>query len=143
MNMKANISSTAGEDGAVVFQIEGRLPAPTISENAKFPWSPWQVGYQQRALEKAAENVLLAASNLAHVKATVENRAKERSERRALERAAVLREQLAAVEAAGSQPTAAVPVSVAAEAAGTQQAAASGGAPSGRARSAGGRRRRG
>jgi hypothetical protein len=141
--MKAIISSTAGESGSVVFSVEGRLPSPTIAENEKYPWSPWQVQYQEKALEKAAENLLLAQSNLEHVRTVVESRAKERSEKRAASKAAVLREQLAAVEAAGSQPTAAVPVSVAAEAAGTQQAAASGSGPSGRAKSAGGRRRRG
>jgi hypothetical protein len=145
--MKPNISSTSGEGGSIIFSIEGKLPAPTIAENPKYPWSPWQVQFQEKALEKAAENILLAASNLAHVKATVENRTRERNERRAASKAAALREQLAAVEAPGAQPMAA-PAHVeggteCSEAPSTQQQPASGCEPRGRTRSAGKRRSRG
>jgi hypothetical protein len=143
--MKTSISSS--EEGAVMFSVEGRLPAPTISENKKYPWSPWQVQYQEKAVERAAENLLLAQANLEHVRSVVENRTRERSERRAASKAADLREQLAAVEAAGAQATAA-PVHIeggteCSEAAGTQQSPASGCEPRGRTRSEGGRRRKG
>jgi hypothetical protein len=143
--MKANISSTAGESGSVVFSVEGQLPAPTIAENKKYPWSPWQVQFQEKALEKAAENLLLAQSNLEHVRTVVESRAKERSERKAATKAERLRAELAAVESVGAQPTASLPqgATECSEAQSTARPAEQSSAPSGRTRSAGGRRRRG
>jgi hypothetical protein len=143
--MKPSITSTSSEGGSIIFSIEGRLPASTVKENPKYPWSPWQVEFQAKALERAAENVLLAQANLEHVRTVVESRAKERSERKAATKAERLRAELAKVEQPGALPAAILPqeATECSEAQSTAHSPASGCEPSGRARSAGGRRRRG
>lgn len=97
------------EGGQIQVVVTGRLPQATVAENAKWPWGPWQVGYQKQQTEKSALRLLESVANERAVGSAVE----QRQSRREAERAEKLAAKSAVVAASSSaQPAAAVPAAV-------------------------------
>lgn len=71
------------QDGSVRITIVGNLPSPTVAENAKWKWVPWNVNYQKQQLEKDGARVLQSLSNLNLVEGTVSARAAVREQEKA------------------------------------------------------------
>src|SRR5205823_3381608 len=63
------------EDGRVVVAVTLPLPQPTMKENEKWPWGPWQVRYLENQAQKDLARLALTVGNLQHVRGLVEARA--------------------------------------------------------------------
>jgi hypothetical protein len=87
-------------DGTVKVTITGPLPAASISENPKWPYTPWNVAYQQKMVEKDAPRVLQSVANLRYAEGVVAGRATRREE----EKAAKAPQALVAAAAQSQQP---------------------------------------
>jgi hypothetical protein len=94
--MNTTVSITR-EGAAPIMTVEGALPSPSMAENERYPWSQWQVGYQEKMLYRAAQNLLQAQANLDFVRQVVAARSDERAAKKA---AAVLAAIPAAVPVA-------------------------------------------
>jgi hypothetical protein len=70
-------------DGTVRITITGSLPAASIAENPKWPYTPWNVSYQQGMLQKEAPRVLQTVANLRYVEGVVAARKAARAEKSA------------------------------------------------------------
>ena len=70
-------------DGMVKVTIVGQLGPATLAENSRYPWTPWNVAYQQKQLEKDGSRVLQSLSNLMHVESTLAARTARREEAKA------------------------------------------------------------
>lgn len=87
-------------DGTVKVTITGALPAASISENPKWPFTPWNVAHQQSQLQKEGPRVLQSVANLRYAEGVIAARAARREE----EKAAKAPQALVA-NAVQSQPT--------------------------------------
>jgi hypothetical protein len=70
-------------DGSVKVVITGALPQPTIAENARWKWTPWNAAYQAGQLQKDGARVLTSLANLKLVESTVASRKAAREEEKA------------------------------------------------------------
>jgi hypothetical protein len=59
------------------------VPAPTMRENEKYPWTPWNVEYLRKQLDKDLCRVAQTISNYQYVAGLIESRAAERTAARA------------------------------------------------------------
>jgi hypothetical protein len=87
-------------DGTVRVTITGPLPAASIAENPKWPFTPWNVAYQQKMVQKDAPRVLQSVANLRYAEGVVAARAAKREE----EKAAKAPQALVAAAAQTQQP---------------------------------------
>ena len=73
--------------GGVTFNADGRavvtalldVPAPTMRENEKYPWTPWNVEYLAKQFQKDLRRVAQTIANHQHVARLLESRATERA----------------------------------------------------------------
>ena len=85
-------------DGASVsFTMAAELPAPTIVESQKYPWTPWWIGYAEKRVERDAKRLLQTLANLRAVTASVERRQAAREAAKASRQPEQPRQQAAAV----------------------------------------------
>ena len=78
-----SLSYEVAADGTVTATIIGALPQPSIVENAKWKWVPWNVNYQKQQLEKDGARVLQSIANLKLVETTLASRVAQREEEKA------------------------------------------------------------
>jgi hypothetical protein len=88
------------ESGEVRVTITGALPAASIAENPKWPYTPWNVSYQQGMLQKEAPRVLQSVANLRYAEGVVAARGAARTEKAAAKAPA----ELVAAAAQSQQP---------------------------------------
>jgi hypothetical protein len=77
--------------GGVTFNADGRavvtalldVPAPTMRENEKYPWTPWNVDYLKKQFAKDLRRVAQTVANHQYVAGLLESRAAERAATRA------------------------------------------------------------
>ena len=65
------------ESGEVRVTITGALPAASIAENPKWPYTPWNVANQEKMLQKDAPRVLQSVANLRYAEGVVAARAEK------------------------------------------------------------------
>ena len=70
-------------DGRFQVTVTGELPVASVTQNAKWPWTPWNVSYQRGILDKDGARLLQSLSNLRHVQSTVEAKAAVREQEKA------------------------------------------------------------
>lgn len=78
-----SLSYEVAADGTVTATIIGALPSPSIRENVKYLWVPWNVGYSKKQIEKDGARVLQSIANLKLVETTLASRAARRDEEKA------------------------------------------------------------
>jgi len=71
------------QDGTVRITIVGTLPQPSIAENPKWPWTPWNSSYSRQQLDKDGLRVLQSLANAKLVDGVLASRAARREEEKA------------------------------------------------------------
>jgi hypothetical protein len=71
------------------------VPAPTMQENPKYPWTPWNVDYLRKQLEKDLRRVAQTIANHQYVANLLESRATARAAAKVEKPAAVQTQQAA------------------------------------------------
>src|SRR5882724_2154830 len=72
---------TFNTDGKAVLMVVVDVPQPTMSENEKWPWTPWNIGYLRKQFEKDLRRVAQTVANFRHVEGILDARAAERASR--------------------------------------------------------------
>src|SRR5258708_3226344 len=58
MNTNPSMQVEQLNDGTFRVTLAGNLPQPSISQNEKWPWTPWNVTYQRGILDKDGARLL-------------------------------------------------------------------------------------
>lgn len=97
--METRVSITTLPTGEKQITITGNLPSASIEENAKYPYTPWNVSYQQKQLEKDGERLLQSLANVEYVEELVSGRSSTREASRAEKKRDRLAAQLVEAQA--------------------------------------------
>lgn len=97
--METRVSITTLPTGEKQITITGNLPAASIEENGKYPYTPWNVSYQQKQLEKDGERLLQSLANVEYVETLVSGRSTNREASRAEKKRDRLAAQLVEAQA--------------------------------------------
>ena len=110
-----NLTVERSGDGKVLVSFTTVLPAPSVEENAKYPFTTWNVKETEKYVGKACDRLAQAIANADFVAERVATRTASKSEERDQRKVEKLTAQLAAAQAAvdsrgtAPQPEAALP----------------------------------